>query len=245
MEGNPASSYVSHGINLTVTLLALRAAAVYNQTLETLSSLIFLKTSPEDRGPRRGGTKGRPVAPSAAARSTGGFGGSPTKSSIRAGNRHGTGRASGQFPSPAERAVTDLPVRLPLFQLWGPGVASREVKGLLRPRLPKTRATKSELPFPGRRHWARPAPPKGERGPRWAKGGGRGGSDSGRRSHPTAVSQPPGAWNWLCVEMRPLEKRLPCNETLRAGPTPAERCPYRRTQGHRDTRVHVHQGVAM
>lgn len=170
MEGNPASSYVSHGINLTVMLLALRAAAVYNQTLETLSSLIFLKTSPEDRGPRRGGTKGRPVAPSAAARSTGGFGGSPTKSSIRAGNRHGTGRASGQFPSPAERAVTDLPVRLPLFQLWGPGVASREVKGLLRPHLPKTRATKSELPFPGRRHWARPAPPKGERGPRRGQG---------------------------------------------------------------------------
>lgn len=170
MEGNLASSYVSHGINLTVTLLALRAAAVYNQTLETLSSLIFLKTSPEDRGPRRGGTKGRPVAPSAAARSTGGFGGSPTKSSIRAGNRHGTGRASGQFPSPAERAVTDLPVRLPLFQLWGPGVASREVKGLLRPRLPKTRATKSELPFPGHRHWARPAPPKGERGPRRGQG---------------------------------------------------------------------------
>lgn len=170
MEGNPASSYVSHGINLTVMLLALRAAAVYNQTLETLSSLIFLKTSPEDRGPRRGGTKGRPVAPSAAARSTGGFGGSPTKSSIRAGNRHGTGRASGQFPSPAERAVTDLPVRLPLFQLWGPGVASREVKGLLRPRLPKTRATKSELPFPGHRHWARPAPPKGERGPRRGQG---------------------------------------------------------------------------
>lgn len=151
-------------------LLALRAAAVYNQTLETLSSLIFLKTSPEDRGPRRGGTKGRPVAPSAAARSTGGFGGSPTKSSIRAGNRHGTGRASGQFPSPAERAVTDLPVRLLLFQLWGPGVASREVKGLLRPRLPKTRATKSELPFPGHRHWARPALPKGERGPRRGQG---------------------------------------------------------------------------
>lgn len=52
MEGNSASSYVSHGINLTVTLLALRAAAVYNQTLETLSSLIFLKTSPrtEARG---------------------------------------------------------------------------------------------------------------------------------------------------------------------------------------------------
>lgn len=170
MEGNPASSYVSHGINLTVMLLALRAAAVYNQTLETLSSLIFLKTSPEDRGPRRGGTKGRPVAPLAAARSTGGFGGSPTKSSIRAGNRHGTGRASGQFPSPAERAVTDLPVRLLLFQLWGPGVASREVKGLLRPRLPKTRATKSELPFPGHRHWARSAPPKGERGPRRGQG---------------------------------------------------------------------------
>lgn len=117
MEGNPASSYVSHGINLTVTLLALRAAAVYNQTLETLSSLIFLKTSPEDRGPRRGGTKGRPVAPPAAARSARGFGGSPTKSSIKSRQqaRHRAGertvpesrRARGNRPA---GAFTALPI---------------------------------------------------------------------------------------------------------------------------------------
>lgn len=56
VEGNPTSSYASHGINLTLPTLALCAVALYSQKLETLSSLIFLKNSPDSTGPWRSGT---------------------------------------------------------------------------------------------------------------------------------------------------------------------------------------------